>query len=149
MFHPDISPEQFRATIDWPIQWGDQDMFGHVNNIVYFRWFESGRVDYLNRLGFSRMHGTAEHGPILANATCNYRRQLTFPDTVRLGARAVHVGRSSIRIEHAVFSVRQGLALAADGTSTIVMFNYEAQTPIPVPDEIRRAIEELEGRKFE
>ena len=67
----------YRIVITLPVQWGDQDLFGHVNNTVYFRWFETARVDYLNRIGLARLHGDEEHGPILAHIACNYRRQLT------------------------------------------------------------------------
>jgi acyl-CoA thioester hydrolase len=125
------------------------DRFGHVNNTVYFRWFESARVDYLNRLGLGRLHGDEDLGPILAHVDCNFRRQLEFPDTVRIGSRVSHIGRTSFKVEHAVWSTAQKLALAADGTSTIVMFDYASQKPVHVPDNIRRLIEELEGKKFE
>ena len=55
MPHPEFNPEHFRVLLDWPVQWGDQDLFGHVNNTVYFRWFETARVDYLNRIGLARL----------------------------------------------------------------------------------------------
>jgi acyl-CoA thioester hydrolase len=149
MTHPAFTPEQFRVLLDWPVQWGDQDKFGHVNNTVYFRWFESSRVEYMHRLGLSHMHGSDDHGPILAHVGCNFRRQLEFPDTVRIGSRVTHIGRSSVKIEHALWSVKQNLVLAADGESTFVLFDYKHQHPIRVSDEIRQAIEALEGRKFE
>ena len=149
MSHPEFTPEQFHVLLDWPVQWGDQDLFGHVNNTVYFRWFETARVDYLNRLGLARMHGDEELGPILAHIGCNYRRQLKFPDTVRIGTRISRIGRTSMTIEHALWSTAQNLALAADGNSTIVVFDYRTQKPIHVPDEIRRKIEKLEDRSFE
>jgi acyl-CoA thioester hydrolase len=146
--HPEFTPDMFPAAIDWPVQWGDMDQFGHVNNTVYFRWFESGRVDYLNRLGLAEFHGQHDHGPILAHVDCNFRRQLEFPDTVRIGSRVIHMGRSSYKMEHAIWSVGQNLALAADGTSTIVLFDYKSQKPIRVPNDIRQLIEKLEGKKF-
>jgi len=147
--HPDLTPDQFRVFLDWPVQWGDQDLFGHVNNIVYFRWFESARVEYLNRLGFARLHGDEDHGPIIAHLACNFRRQLEFPDTVRIGTRVTRLGHTSFAVEHGIWSTSKGGTLVADGNSTIVFFDYSNQKPTRVPDEIRRKIEELEGRKFE
>ncbi len=146
---PILTPDQFRVALDWPVQWGDQDMFGHVNNVVYFRWLESARVDYFSRGGLARLHGADDHGPILANVECNFRRQLTFPDTVRLGTRVARIGRTSLTVEHALWSTAQQMALVADGTSIVVVFNYATQQAITVPDEIRHAIEQLEGCKFE
>jgi len=147
--HPDLTPEQFRVVLDWPVQWGDQDLFGHVNNVVYFRWFESARVEYLKRLGLARLHGNEDHGPILAHAACNFRRQLEFPDTVRIGARVARIGRTSFTMEHGLWSTAKEGALSADGVSTIVLFDYASQKPIHVPEEMRRKIEELEGRTFQ
>jgi acyl-CoA thioester hydrolase len=147
--HPDFKPEQFHVLLDWPVQWADQDAFGHVNNVTYFRWFESARVDYFRHLGLAKLHGEADYGPILAHAACNFRRQIEFPDTVRIGTRATHIGRTSLKLEHALWRTPQELVLAADGSSTVVLFDYKNQRPIPVPDDVRRSIEQLEGRKFE
>src|SRR5215470_4117838 len=108
-----FKPEEFPVLLDWPVQWGDMDRFGHVNNTVYFRWFESGRVEYMQRLGLSEMHGESNQGPILARCDCNFRRQLQFPDTVRIGSRVAHIGRTSFKVEHAIWSTAQNLALAA------------------------------------
>ena len=145
---PEFTPEQFRELVDWPVQWGDQDLFGHVNNTVYFRWMETARVEYLNRLGLVRLHGQLDIGPILAHAACNFRRQLQFPDTVRIGTRVSRIGKTSMTLEHALWSTAQKLALAADGASTVVLFDYKAQKPIAVPEEIRGRIEVLEQKTF-
>jgi acyl-CoA thioester hydrolase len=135
------------VVINLPVQWGDQDMFGHVNNAIYFRWYESARIAYLERIGLSKLMERQRVGPILAAIGCNYRRQLTFPDTVEVGSRITRIGRSSLTMTHALWSQRQQ-ALVADGESTIVVFDYQTQRPVPVPDAIREAIEKLEGQKF-
>jgi acyl-CoA thioester hydrolase len=77
----------------------------------------------------------------------DYRRQLTFPDAVHVGVRVTRIGRASIAMEHVIVSAGRG-AVAAEGTSTLVVFDYNANRPHPVPDAIRRAIEELEGRSL-
>ncbi len=122
-------------------------MFGHVNNTVFFRWFESARIAYLDRIGLSRLMAGEQIGPILASITCNYRRQLTFPDTVNIGSRITCIGRTSMTMIHALHSCAG--ALVADGESTIVAFDYKAQRPVPVPEEIRAAIAALEGDRLE
>ncbi|MBI3468006.1 MAG: acyl-CoA thioesterase [Planctomycetes bacterium] len=135
------------SSITLPVQWGDQDAFGHVNNTVFFRWFESARVEYLGRCGLWGKRDADGVGPILANISCNYRQQLTFPDTVEVSARVTRIGRSSITMEHEVRSQKRQL-LIADGSSVIVTFDYRVQQSVPVPDDIRRAIETQEGRTF-
>jgi acyl-CoA thioester hydrolase len=139
--------EQYPVTISLPVQWGDQDAFGHVNNTVYFRWYESSRIAYGRRIGLNVWKETRNIGPILASITCHYRRQVTFPDTVHVGARVTRIGRSSMTMEHVLVSESAG-AVAAEATSAVVMFDYSVNRSYPVPDEIRRAIERLEGKPF-
>jgi acyl-CoA thioester hydrolase len=99
----------------------------------------------LEQIGLKAMYHGAGIGPILASIGCNYRRQLTYPDTVSVGARISRIGRTSFEMEHVLFSTAQQ-AVVADGKSTIVTFDYKAQKPIPVPDDIRAAIAKIEGR---
>lgn len=142
----ELPPElaDFPAVVRLPIQWGDQDSFGHVNNVVHFRWFESARIAYFEQLGMTTQRPPAGVGPILAAISCNYRRQLVYPGSVLVGARITRIGRTSLTMLHAIFSETQ-TALAADGESTVVMFDYAANQPHPVPSELRAAIEAAEG----
>ena len=75
-------------------------------------------------------------GPILAAVTCNYRKQIRFPDTVHIGARTTNIGRTSMTVEHAVFSDSQQ-GIAAEGESVIVVFDYATQRPIRISDAMR------------
>ncbi len=132
------------VVIALPVQWGDQDAFGHVNNTVYFRWFESSRIAYGDRMGLTRLYDDRKIGPILAAISCNYRRQLKHPDTVHIGARVARIGRSSLTMEHRIVSAALQ-TVVADGSSTIVTFDYAANRPVPVPDDLRKVVEHLEA----
>jgi acyl-CoA thioester hydrolase len=146
MTEPTTNPlSEYPVVITLPLQWGDQDAFGHVNNTVPIRWFESARVAYLEQSVMSQMMQAGGIGPILASVTCNYRRQLHYPDRVSIGSRISKIGRSSFIMEHAVYSEKLD-AIAVDGTSTVVVFDYQANRPTRVPDEIRKAFELLEGK---
>jgi len=131
-------------TIAIPVQWGDQDSFGHVNNVVHFRWMESARIAYFAPLGLGAAitHGL---GPILASIKCDFRRQLKYPDTIRVSASVAKIGRTSLTMVHRVYSEAQR-AIVSEGDSVIVMFDYTAQKPTPLPNALRAQIESLEGR---
>jgi acyl-CoA thioester hydrolase len=139
---------EYPVVVVIPIQWGDQDAFGHVNNTVPIRWFESARVAYLEQGGLGHMMSNDGLGPILAAISCQYRKQLNYPDTVHVGARVTKLGKSSMTIGHAVYSEALG-AIAAEGESVIVVFDYPANRPRRVPDDMRAQIEKLEGKSFE
>jgi acyl-CoA thioester hydrolase len=87
-------------------------------------------------------------GPILAAIGCNYRRQIKYPDSVIVGARITRIGRSSMTMAHMVWS-QLHQAIAADGESTVVVFDYKTNQPRRVPDEFRQLIEKLEGRSLD
>jgi acyl-CoA thioester hydrolase len=139
---------EFPVVVAIPVQWGDQDAFGHVNNTVYFRWCESGRIGYFDRLDIGRFEDPSKVGPILAAIHCNFRQQLTFPDTIRVGARITGIGRSSISMQHLIVSESLN-DIAADSESTIVLYDYVDNRPHAVPDPMRRAMEALEGRTID
>lgn len=140
---PELAGHPF--SIRWPVQWGDQDAYGHVNNVVYFRWMESARIEYFRHAELGLAASNEGIGPILASIKCDFRRQLTFPDTLIISASVVSIGRTSLKMVHRVYSTAQQ-ALVAEGDSTIVMFEYSQQRPVVVPDDIRAKIATIEGR---
>jgi acyl-CoA thioester hydrolase len=137
----------FPVAVVQPVQWGEQDPLGHVNHVTYFRWYETGRIAYFLKVGLMDMHRQERIGPILASVANDYRRQITYPDTVHIGVRITRIGRSSMDMEHKILS-QNDQALAAEGRSTIVIFDYQTNKSHPVPARIRHAIESLEGRTF-
>jgi acyl-CoA thioester hydrolase len=141
---PDGLLLDYPLVIDLPVQWGDQDAFGHVNNTVHLRWFESARIAYLERGGLSHLMNSTALGVIVASVTCHYRRQITYPDTISVSARVGRLGRSSMTIEHLVMSHAQGV-IAADGESVVVVFDYQAQRPRRIPAEMQDAIDRFEA----
>ena len=129
------------VVIQLPVQWGEQDVLGHVNNVVFFRWFESARVALLQRLGV-RTHNQEHLGTILAATQCDYRLPITYPDTVLVAAGVLRLGRTSIRMAQQVVSVGAG-QVAASGTATVVVFDYVEQRPTPIPEPMRQQLEQL------
>jgi len=139
--------EGFPVVESRPVQWGEQDSFGHVNHAVYFRWYETARIAYAERVGLMELQKNEGIGSILASVSCDYRRQLRYPDVVHSAVRVIRIGRTSLTMEHKLIS-QEGSALAAEGRATLVAFDYKTNETRRVPDSVRRAIEELEGRSF-
>lgn len=138
----DHSLDGFRSVLELPVQWGEQDAFGHVNNTVYFRWCESARIVYLEQVGLQAMVESERIGPILAHIGCNFRRPVVYPDRVRIGSRITRLGNSSFDMEHRIVSQRLGLV--ADAQSTLVVYDYAAGRSHRIPDAVRSAIVALE-----
>lgn len=128
-----------------PVQWGDQDAFEHVNNVVYYRWMESARIEYFRQAGLGSRVSPEGVGPILASLKCDFRRQLNYPDSVLVSASITSIGRTSLKMAHLVYSTTQQ-AIVAEGDSVVVMFDYNVQRPTPVADDVRARINAFEGR---
>ncbi len=134
----------FRHWRQVPVRWADQDTFGHVNNAVYFTFFETARIAYLEDLGFWSNPGRPPRGPVLARIACNFRHQLQYPATVHVGTRVVDLRNRSFTLEQAIF-LDGSETLVADGDSVIVWFDYEEGRSIPLPAPLRESVARVEG----
>ncbi len=134
----------YPVIVETPVAWGEMDAFGHVNNIVYFRYFETARIAYFERLGVPEFLGRDPVGPILAETTCRFRAALSYPDTVSIGVRVVSVGEDRFVMRYIVVSHRLD-RVAAEGEGTMVCYDYVRNRKAPVPEKLRRRIEEIEG----
>lgn len=130
---------RFPVHVELPVAWGDMDALGHVNNVVYFRYFESGRIVYFTRMGA----GFSPTGPIVASASCDFLLPLVYPDTVRVEVGISGVGTTSFTMAYRVVSLARG-ALAARGRTVCVWYDYAAGEKAPLPDALRARIAELE-----
>lgn len=137
--------EVFPVVVTLPVLWGDEDSFRHVNNTVYLRWAETARVEYLMRIGLWEQRPGEGIGPIVAALSCDYRYPLTYPDEVRVGAQVTAIGNTSFKMAHRIVSVRHGV-VAAEVQSSLVVLDYARHKPVRVPDAVRQAIEEIEGK---
>jgi acyl-CoA thioester hydrolase len=135
---------QYPVVVDVPVVWGEMDAFGHVNNIVYFRYFETARIAYFEKLDVREFLERDPVGPILSETACRFRAALSYPDTVSIGARVANVGEDRFVMRYAVYSHRLG-RLAAEGEGTLVCFDYRQNRKAPVPEKLRARIAELQA----
>lgn len=134
----------FPVVVEQAVVWGDMDSYRHVNNVVYFRYFENARLEYFRRLDWFALEEQTGVGPILAATQARFRKPLTYPDVILIGARVPEVGRDRLRMEHHIVSRRLG-AVTTEGEGTIVTFDYPRGAKAAVPDELRRRIAALEA----
>jgi acyl-CoA thioester hydrolase len=130
---PDAVPDaaQHVHTTTLPVRWGDLDAAGHVNNSRFFTYFEEARVAWLD----DTLDGPlfAESGPVLANATCDFRQPLTYPATLVVDVYAAPPGNSSMKTVYDAQLERSGERVAT-GTAVLVWVSVETGEPVAVPD---------------
>ncbi|PWK51853.1 acyl-CoA thioesterase [Pleionea mediterranea] len=135
----------YPVIIELPIHWGDMDAFQHVNNVMYFRYFESARIAYMAETKIMDEMKSKQIGPILASTECRYRRPVTYPDTLKIGCRTVEMGEQDFIQEYAIFSESQQ-TITTYGKARIVMVDYKTQQKTAVSDSIRQAINKHEPK---
>jgi len=137
----------FPVIVQFPIAWGEMDALGHVNNTIYFRYFESARVAYLTKINFIDPAANDGVGSILASTQCDFRKALAYPDTVAIGARVTEIGSDRFSMEYRVVSHRLQ-KIAAEGKGIIVSYNYREKRKADLPEVIRQNIQAAENRQF-
>jgi acyl-CoA thioester hydrolase len=132
------------VVVELPVVWGEMDSYRHVNNVVYFRYFESARLEYFRRMDWFEYEQANGIGPILAATQARFRKPLAYPDTISVAARVTALAEDRFTMEYRLVSQRLA-AVAAEGEGTIVAYHYREGKKVPLPDELRRRIAELEA----
>jgi len=114
------------------VAWGDMDAYQHVNNTVYLRWAESGRIACFQAIGFRPGQSEPGVGPILHSINCRFRIPVTFPDRVLVGTRVSAIASDRITTQFRIVSLHHQ-AVAAEGEGTVVAFNYLTNQKTTVP----------------
>jgi acyl-CoA thioester hydrolase len=139
--------KDFPITIRFPVHWSEMDAYGHVNNARYFSWFETARIAYLFKVGLVNEKGTtSDVGPIIASTTADYLKPVVFPSNLVVGARVSRIGNTSFTMEYAVED--EAGTPHARGSAVVVTLRYSTHEKLPVPESVRSAIEQLEGKTF-
>ncbi|MGI8632983.1 MAG: acyl-CoA thioesterase [Solirubrobacterales bacterium] len=148
MSAPDPAPDDQPGRADYlhihPLstRWNDNDVYGHVNNVEYYAFFDTVINSWLISQGGLDIHGGDVIG-LCVESHCAYREAISFPETIEVGLRVGHLGTSSVRYELGIF--RAGAEEAgADGWFVHVFVDAETRRPVEMPARLRDALERLQ-----
>ncbi|WP_342128482.1 acyl-CoA thioesterase [Hydrogenophaga sp. OTU3427] len=120
-------------------RWMDNDIYGHVNNVVYYSWFDTAVNGWLIEQGALDIHAGEVIGLVI-ETQCNYFAPLAFPQDVHAGLRVAHLGRSSVRYEVGLFAA-DGELCAAAGHFIHVYVDRATRRPVPLPERLKQTLE--------
>ncbi|MBV5295122.1 MAG: acyl-CoA thioesterase [Curvibacter lanceolatus] len=123
-------------------RWMDNDVYGHVNNVVYYSWFDTAVNAYLIEQGVLDIHAGSTIGLVI-ETQCNYFAPLAFPQNIEAGIRVARLGGSSVRYEVGLFAEGEDLC-AAKGHFVHVYVDRETRRPVPVPESLRAVLTGLQ-----
>ena len=134
--------QAFKVQVNLPVQWGDMDAFGHVNNTVYFKYFETARLAYFNAVGVMKDMQSKQIGPILAETSCQFKRALVFPDQIVVGANVIESYEHGFLMQYGVYSEQQQTVTSL-GNGRIVMVDYQTGKKVKPSAELKQQIEQM------
>lgn len=137
-YNSDMTRADFKHFLTIPTRWLDNDVYGHVNNAVYYSWFDTIINEYLIRIGGLDIH----HAPIVGfcvDSGCTYQKSFAFPEPVHAGLRVTQLGNSSVRYEVGLFGDGD-TALRALGFFVHVFVDRAVHKSVPIPLQIRESL---------
>lgn len=141
MSQPQHSRDDYAHFQPITTRWHDNDVYGHVNNVVYYSYFDSAVNTYLIEVGGLDIHD----GPVVGfvvSSSCDYFASIAFPERIEVGLRIGKLGNSSVQYELAIFKAGEDEACAA-GRFVHVFVDRQSNRPIPIPDNLRTAMSRL------
>ncbi|MFG0885980.1 thioesterase family protein [Vibrio furnissii] len=135
--------QDFPVVTEIPVAWGEMDALQHVNNVVYFRYFETARIDYFRHIQLMEDIAITQIGPVLSETQCRYKIPVTFPDTLLVGSRVSDVQADRFSMEYQVVSKKLG-KVTTTGSATVVMFDFKNNTKAQLSQRILDAIQTLQ-----
>ncbi|GAA5217991.1 acyl-CoA thioesterase [Corallincola platygyrae] len=134
--------KNFPIVINTSVAWGEMDALNHVNNTIYFKYFENARIAYFTSLDLMPTMQSQKLAPVLGSTQCRYKVPLTYPDDIAIGARITDISCDRFTMEYQVFSEKHQ-RVAAVGEAVVVAFNVASgqkdTIPTPLVDAIKRA----------
>lgn len=126
------------------VQWGEMDALNHVNNVVYFRYLENARIDYLMKLEVLKTLGEEGLGVVLGETRCRYRQPVSFPDNLRIGVRTTELRENRILMNYLLVSENRRI-IVAEAEAQIVCVGLAEGRSRPLPQSVRDRINRFEN----
>ncbi|MFK0569920.1 acyl-CoA thioesterase [Endozoicomonas sp.] len=139
--------EGYAVITEIPVAWGDMDALQHVNNVVYFRYFESARINYFDRIQLMEKAKETGVGPVISHTQCFYKASVTYPDTLLVGSRVTDVQGDRFTMEYKIVSKSMN-RVTTTGTATAVMFDFATNSKAKLSIEMKALIQKVESGEF-
>lgn len=113
---------QFPVKLQLRLDWSEMDLFGHINNVMYFKFIQASRVNYWEQVGFMSRYFKEKIGPILVSSGCQFSKPLFYPDNITVEVRVEFMKTTSIGLHHRILNGEQ--ELCAEAHDVIVLYDF-------------------------
>lgn len=141
-----LNMKDFNTELEIRLDWSEMDLFGHINNVSYFKYIQASRVNYWDIIGLTELHKNSNIGPNLASTSCQFKKPLFYPGQIKIYAKVEWMKNSSFQISHKI--IDDNGEIVAEAQDIVVLFDYSTNNKINIPAGIKRNIEKREGKAF-
>ncbi len=120
------------------VDWSEMDLFGHINNVMYAKYIQSARVNFVEKIGLMKMLEEQKIGFMLATSSIQYQKPLFYPDTISIETSVEFIKTTSFGLQHKIFNGNKELSTI--GTDVLVMYNFNNDQKLPIPESLRAEI---------
>ena len=138
--------EGFNTQLQLRIDWGEMDIFLHVNNVSFFKYIQAARVNYWEKIGLTPMHNNSNTGPMLASTNCQFKMPLYYPGNVTIKSKVGFIKTTSFSIQHVLLNDNGDVV--AEAEDIVVVFNFTKHEKAPLWKGLIETIESIEKKSF-
>ncbi|MEO6301692.1 MAG: acyl-CoA thioesterase [Bacteroidia bacterium] len=139
-------PPGYNTSVDLKIDWSDLDLFGHINNVAFFKYIQSARVNYCESIGLTSINEENKLSFIVAAINCSFKTPLRYPGNVKVYTKTDWIKNSSLQLSHVLVDDKG--QVTAESTDVLVIFDYTKKIKTTVPSELKLQIEQRDNKKF-
>lgn len=127
--------EYYKTEIDIRIDWSEMDLFGHVNNVAYFKYVQAARVNYCESVGINTYNPNIKQSFAVAASNCEFKKPLYYPEEICIISIAEWIKNTSFKLVHSIYNSKNELVATAN--DIIVLFDYDINLKMTVSEQIR------------
>ena len=131
---------KFPVELPLRLDWSEMDMFGHINNVAYFKYIQASRVHCWEQSGIGGTFGTTKTGPVLHSTACHFQKPLFYPGNIVVRCCIEFIKNTSFGIHHII--INENNEIAAEAHDVIVMFDFNKNEKMPISANDRAALEQ-------
>lgn len=120
------------------LDWSEMDLFGHINNVAYFKYIQAARVNYCQLIGINTYNAHDKLSFAVAASSCKFKKPLFYPGTILVKTKVEWIKNTSLQLNHLILD--QNNQISAEATDVLVIYDYELHTKVNIPDQVREKI---------
>ena len=131
----------FPVKLHLRLDWSEMDMYGHINNVMFFKFVQASRVGFWQKAGLENGFYKDKIGPILVSTGCQFSKPLFYPDNITVEVRLEFIKTTSIGLHHRILNGKG--ELSAEAHDVIVLYDFAKNEKVTIPSELRGAMEKV------